>query len=352
MTSHPLRRTRWALVGTAVVAAVTLTAPLANAQPSPPPSNSSEAMQRYNELSEQAGKANEDLLQAQADLTARQAELAHANTDLTQATQAEEQAQGEIEQLRGRVDQLASAAFQGARFNQLSALLVAQNPRQFLDQMTALDLLAADNKQATDRLARALSQAEGARTLAEDAQRRTQEATDAAAKLAQDVEQRKRDLDAEIKQVRLALNRLSSAERSALRTVNDTGSYIGPPGAANDALQAALSRRGSEYQWAAAGPYEFDCSGLTMWAYARAGVSLPHSSREQFKLGRAVSQSQLQPGDLLFYDDGSGNPDRIHHVGMYVGDGKMVDAPTEGQLVDVRSIRGDGHYIGARRIAG
>jgi cell wall-associated NlpC family hydrolase len=65
-----------------------------------------------------------------------------------------------------------------------------------------------------------------------------------------------------------------------------------------------------------------------------------------------VAKDALQPGDLLFYDDGSGNPAAIHHVGMYVGDGRMVDAPTEGKLVDVRPIRSDGHYIGARRIVG
>lgn len=341
------------LVGTAVLATVALTPPVATAQPpGPPPTNSSQAMQRYNELAEQAGKANEDLLQARADLKARQDELGGFNAELTRARQAEEQARTHAEQLRGRVDELVSAAFQGARLNQMSALLVADSPQDFLDQMTALDLLAADSQQATDRLAGALAEAEQVRVRAEEAQRRAQAATDAAAKVAQEVEQRKRDLDAQIRQVRQALNQLSGAERSALRRVNDRGSYIGPPGAANEALQAALSRRGMEYQWGAAGPTEFDCSGLTMWAYARAGISLPHSSREQFKLGKPVPQSELQPGDLVFYDDGTGNPARIHHVGMYVGAGKMVDAPTEGQLVDVRSIRGDGHYIGARRIAG
>jgi peptidoglycan DL-endopeptidase CwlO len=65
-----------------------------------------------------------------------------------------------------------------------------------------------------------------------------------------------------------------------------------------------------------------------------------------------VPLDRLVPGDLLFYDDGTGNAASIHHVAMYVGDGKMVDAPTEGQLVDVRPQRGDGHLLGARRIAG
>ena len=65
-----------------------------------------------------------------------------------------------------------------------------------------------------------------------------------------------------------------------------------------------------------------------------------------------MSQDALLPGDLVFYDDGSGDPAIIHHVGMFVGDDEIVDAPTEGQLVDVRSMRSDGHYIGARSIVG
>jgi cell wall-associated NlpC family hydrolase len=203
-----------------------------------------------------------------------------------------------------------------------------------------------------DGLAATVDKSDDARRRAEDAQRRAQEATDAAARLTDEVGARKADLDKRIAEVKPALDRLSAADRADLGGVKDNGVYLGPPGAANDALQAALSKRGSEYEWAAAGPGEFDCSGLTMWAYNQAGIKLPHSSRSQFTLGRAVSINDLQPGDLVFYDDGTGNPSRIHHVGMFVGDGKMVDAPQEGRLVDVRSIKGDGHYIGARRIVG
>lgn len=85
---------------------------------------------------------------------------------------------------------------------------------------------------------------------------------------------------------------------------------------------------------------------------ARQSATPARSGKQQYGDGTPVVQSDLRPGGLVFYDDGSGDPGAIHHVGMYVGDGKMVDAPTEGQVVNVRSIEGDGHYIGARRIVG
>jgi uncharacterized protein YycO len=87
---------------------------------------------------------------------------------------------------------------------------------------------------------------------------------------------------------------------------------------------------------------------------ADADVAAAVKAKEEAKSakGQAVPLNALTPGDLLFYDDGTGNPGAIHHVGMYVGSGKMVDASTEGQLVDVRAMKGDGHLIGARRIVG
>jgi peptidoglycan DL-endopeptidase CwlO len=115
-----------------------------------------------------------------------------------------------------------------------------------------------------------------------------------------------------------------------------------PNGGAAAAVQAALSQVGKPYQWGAAGPDSYDCSGLTMWAWAHAGVSLPHSSQMQYAATARVSQSDWQPGDLLFF----GSP--IHHVGMYVGGGRMVEAPYTGASVRVVSAhRSD--YVGAGR---
>lgn len=113
-------------------------------------------------------------------------------------------------------------------------------------------------------------------------------------------------------------------------------------GRAAIAVRAALAQIGKPYQWGAAGPDSFDCSGLTMYAWAQAGVSLPHSSAAQYAATPRVSISDLQPGDLLF----AGSP--IHHVGMYIGGGQMVEAPYTGASVRVvSSTRSDG--VGAGR---
>ncbi|MBA2274669.1 MAG: C40 family peptidase [Actinobacteria bacterium] len=108
------------------------------------------------------------------------------------------------------------------------------------------------------------------------------------------------------------------------------------------AAEAALSQLGKPYVWAADGPDTYDCSGLTMWAWAHSGVLLPHNSGAQYAATARVAMGDWQPGDLLFF----GSP--IHHVGMYIGDGNMVEAPYTGAFVQVGSaMRSD--YVGAGR---
>jgi len=333
----------------AVCAALTIcaAAPVASAQPpSDPPAE-------YDKLSQEAAKADEDLLKARDDLDNRNAELAAANADLTAATTAQEQAAGGVEQARVEADRITAVSFQsGATSSRMSAVLLSGSAQDFMERMSALAVLANDQNRVINALKAASARADQARADAQGARERATTAREGAARLVGEIQRNKATLNARISQVRQALQRLSPATKISMGTVKDTGPYLGPVGAANTALQAALAKRGSAYEWGAEGPSEFDCSGLMMWAYKAAGISLPHSSRSQYTLGRSVAQNELQPGDLVFYDDGSGNPAAIHHVGMYVGAGKMVDAPTEGQVVDVRSIRGDGHYIGARRLVG
>lgn len=348
------RTNRFARTGVATTAALALgfTPLVAIAEPSPPPSSSSEALQRYKKLGAKAAKTNEELLAAQQNLQRKRNELAAADDALARARAAEEAAKAVQAEVRGRVDRFITASYQGARLDTMSALLASESPSAFLDRRTALATLAGDKKDTLDTYSQAVQRAEQARTAAETAQRRARDAANAAERLTEQLTKRKAELQDQAAQVRQAMEQLSVEMRAELSTVQDTGSYFGPPGAANTALQAALSKRGSEYEWGAEGPAEFDCSGLTSWAYAQAGIDIPRTSRAQYRTGRPVSRSELRPGDLLFYDDGSGDPSQIHHVGMYVGNGKIVDAPTEGQLVDVRSMEGDGHYIGARRYAG
>jgi cell wall-associated NlpC family hydrolase len=101
---------------------------------------------------------------------------------------------------------------------------------------------------------------------------------------------------------------------------------------ATAAVQAALAQVGKPYQWGAAGPNTFDCSGLTMWSWAQAGIAIPRVAADQQSWTTPVPISQLQPGDLVFF----GTP--AHHVGMYIGNGLMVDAPHTGADVTVESI--------------
>jgi cell wall-associated NlpC family hydrolase len=116
-------------------------------------------------------------------------------------------------------------------------------------------------------------------------------------------------------------------------------------------LRAALSQLGEPYVWGGESPdVGFDCSGLVKWAYARIGVDLPHYSGYQYGVGRHVSRDALQPGDLLFYSS-NGTPDGIHHVVMYLGGGRIVEAADFGIPVHVVPVYWGG-YLGATRVVG
>ena len=124
-------------------------------------------------------------------------------------------------------------------------------------------------------------------------------------------------------------------------------SYKGDNTRGSIALKYALQQIGDIYVWAAAGPTRWDCSGLTMRAFQTAGVSLPHSSRVQVKYGKSISYSNVKPGDLLFF----GKP--ISHVSIYMGGGKMVQAPRPGKRVEVVPLTkmfGRKPFVGARRL--
>ena len=114
----------------------------------------------------------------------------------------------------------------------------------------------------------------------------------------------------------------------------------------------ALTQLGKPYQWGGAGPDSYDCSGLTMDAWARAGVQLAHWTGYQWQSGPQIPLGDLQRGDLLFYATNNADPATIHHVGIYIGNGMMVDAPYTGAFVRIDSIYQPGVPIGAIRPAG
>jgi cell wall-associated NlpC family hydrolase len=149
---------------------------------------------------------------------------------------------------------------------------------------------------------------------------------------------------------RLTFNHwMAAAQDAAGLTAAD-----GAAPAARKAVQVALAQLGAPYRWGATGPTEFDCSGLTSFAYAVAGAPIPRTSRTQYaalpRAGREVAMAALLPGDLVFFATDPGNPATIHHVGMYVGRGLMVHAPPTGDVVRTASVwRND--YAGAVRPA-
>jgi cell wall-associated NlpC family hydrolase len=156
---------------------------------------------------------------------------------------------------------------------------------------------------------------------------------------------------------RLALLRRLAAARAARAAARAGASWAGggpagpPSGAAALAVAFARDQLGKPYVWAAAGPSSYDCSGLVMAAYRSAGVLLPRVSRSQWHAGARVGLGDLAPGDLVFFAHDTGDPGSIHHVGMYVGGGAMIEAPYSGARVRVASI-GRRDYIGAVRPTG
>jgi len=143
---------------------------------------------------------------------------------------------------------------------------------------------------------------------------------------------------------------LAAAARAA---PSGSGPVTGPDVPASQratvVLAAATAQVGKPYLWGATGPDAFDCSGLTRWAYAAAGIALPRTARQQWTAGVHPALADLQPGDLLFWGNDPADPATIHHVAIYAGGGRMVVAAHSGTLVQVQQVYAAG-YVGATRI--
>jgi peptidoglycan DL-endopeptidase CwlO len=300
---------------------------------------------QYQDLSNQLEQASEQLLDAREQLAARQADEGRANADLAQARVAEGRARAVQDQFRGQVDRLTEASFEGARLQQLSALLTSDSARDFLARSSAIALLARDNQDAMDRLQAAVGQAADARGRAEDARGRAAGATAAAARLIADIERRQRDLQGRILAVRAALGRLAGPLRDGLISVGDVPVVTAPAGAAGTAVLFALAQLGKPYVSGATGPGAYDCSGLTWAAYRSAGVILPRTAAAQSGVGIPVSRDQVQAGDLIFYYS------PVHHVAIAIDHNRAVHASTEGVPIKVANIDSIGPRTAIRRVA-
>ncbi len=347
MRSHPVKRVvSGALAAASVITVVTMAQAPATAAPIPvlqAPPTGSDALAKYRDLSAQAEKLNEDLLKAKDDLTAKQGELDKANADVIAAKDAGSQATEAKQKYQTQVDKFAGASFtSGVQLNKLSALLAGTSTQDFLDRSAALEVIATDKNAAMDGLSGAAEKATAAEKAATDAAKRATDARDAAAKLASDIEGKKKNLQAQIDQIEVQGKSLSTADKTAQKDTGGKAPVVkAASSAAQKAVDAALSKLGSAYVYGATGPSTFDCSGLMQWAYKQAGITLPRTSSAQAGFGTSVPRDQLQPGDLVAYYS------PVSHIGMYIGDGKMVHAPTSGDVVKISPLLKE--YAGATR---
>nr|WP_246405922.1 C40 family peptidase [Modestobacter versicolor] len=282
-------------------------------------------------VTEQLNDARETLAQQQAAADA--------------AGQAVAGAQAQLAALDAQMRQIARSAFTGENLSRFNALMSSGSADEFLAQVTTLDAIAGHTN---DVLAEVTAAAQAAEQAKADA--------DAAAAAAQqtlaDVTARQDALTADIADYQQQFQALSVVQQEEV-VEEHAGPVLEAPAvavsASSDAAQVvidtAMAQRGDPYVWGAGGPDAFDCSGLTQYAYAAAGISLPHSSLAQSRMGTAVARADLQPGDLVFFYS------PVSHVGIYIGNGQMVHASTFGSPVLVTSVDMSG-YVSARRLVG
>ena len=327
------RRSRAVLVLGGVLVAV-MTGVLAPAPAAADPTTSAQAQALAQETAEQLTAIEEQLHESELVVAAQQ----QAADDAAAAAAAAQEA---LEVFAPRIRAIAQIGFTGESQSRVAAFLTSESAEELVQQMTTLDMIAAH----TDDV---VTEASVAQRAAEEAQAGADEAAAAARAGLEQLQAQQAELQQKVDVYQADFARLSAAEQAAVttavagRTLEAPRDLPMPPGAAGDAIQTALAQVGDRYQHAAMGPDAFDCSGLTAYAYAAAGISLPHSSRAQSELGTQVSRAELQAGDLVFFYT------PVSHVGLYIGNGMMVHARTYGSPVAVTSVDQRGFRFGVR----
>ena len=283
------------------------------------------AQLKANSLRDQAAQAAANLAKAQQQAAQRRSAVQQVAVDAYTSNNASTQ----THMADGNdlvVSEVYATTVVGGQKEALDAL--RQSQMDLTDQQNQLNAAQAKAKAAVAQVAKDRQAAASANTQAQAALNKVK------GDLAQLVaEEQAREAAAAAARAREALARQASAVASRSRSLSTS---LGPPPpvshGASGAVAAAQQELGKPYQWGAAGPDSFDCSGLTMWAWGRAGVSLPHYTKAQYDATTHISLSDLQPGDLVFFGSD------FHHMGLYVGNGSMIEAPHTGANVRYASI--------------
>jgi len=318
--------------------------------------------------SERFDHARDQLLAARGDVTAARQTLAAANLRV----------QAHEKSFRSYVAELYEQG--GSSTAGLTPMLLSGTTSQTLQRLSQMRLAATaqertvvayaaarrSQEQAAAEAAAALTKMRGAEAAALTARRAIQDKVTEAqhllrglrakqARLIAAARRRAARRAAEARAAALARQQAAlAAAASAVQAQPLSSPPIAPVHASGNVVATAIAvakqQLGKPYVWGAAGPNSFDCSGLTMYAYGRAGVALPHYTGDQWNVGRHVSESELQPGDLVFFN----TDEPLGHVGMYLGGGEFIQAPHTGTVVQITPLSGyyQEHYAGAVRVVG
>jgi cell wall-associated NlpC family hydrolase len=320
--THPVAKIsyarRCATVAVATVAAAGLLtmAGSAGAQPQP---TLSQVQAKLKKLTYKENWLVQRFDQASQNLTSARERLTVVNTEVSKDAAA-------VRNMQDQIAQIASNVYENGAMNSVAALLTSGNPQTLLSQSAFLTHLSTDQYQQLQQVITTERQLSGARLMA----KRTEQAV---AALKKQLGSQRKSLNKLIAQQQALLNSLTPQQQQQQLggggTATGRGGYTGPTSTqAEKAVQFAYNQLGCPYVFGGTGPCGsgFDCSGLTMQAWASAGVSIPRTSYGQATLP-AVSTSSLQPGDILEFAGDS-------HVGIYVGGGMLIDAPQPGMNVE------------------
>ncbi len=317
-----------------------------NPAPSPAPTTVAQAKAQLRDLEMQSGQVEEDYDEAKLRLAEGERRLKALQADI--ATQ-----QAKVDELGAQARAIALTQFQNRGLDTTVELFTESDPDGFLDRLTTTSSVDASMNATLQE-----HQAQQANLV--DLKRAAQAEVDALDQERARLAELDKTIDAKISESEALVARLTEEERRRLEAEEaaedagfslgeiDEGSSAPASGRIKKVIAYAVSKvPGGQYVRGAAGPTAFDCSGLILAAYRQIGISLPHSSRAMFGIGKAVSRSELKPGDLIFWY----NP--IHHVGMYIGNGKIVHARNpRADLVVQKLSSYPAPFTGARRIIG
>lgn len=328
MGTHPFTSNRWFKVGGSTAVTVLAVAGLltsvqsAGAQPQP---SVSQVQAKLNKLTSQMNVLVERYDQQTQALKSAQQRLTAVKHEVSNETRT-------VDNMRGQVAQIASTLYEDGSLTSMAALVTSNNPSSILSQSAILVHLSTSNSQR-------LREFIGVNRQLLSELQEVKRTTDAVAAIEAQLKSQKADLNKRITQQKSILASLTAQQQQqalagGLGGSGSTGgTYTGPTATqAEKAVAFAYGQLGCPYVFGGIGPCQsgFDCSGLTMQAWAAAGVSVPRDSYGQATLP-SVSSSNLQPGDILEFAGDS-------HVGIYVGGGMLIDAPQPGMNVEKVSL--------------